>query len=204
MTIGHRDPAVRLGGEVVLEDLLHVSGLGPVERRVALRRLAGARTHRRGRGEELGAVVDHWPADVHVVEQHVRRRIEALVGDLVPDRQARLAERNLDPASEHQVLSEDRGLADLALGEEDAVVAVPALPVAEEPSRRSGDPSVEPVALGRLRRVVELSGRVLGRAEGVVEPARRQKAGAEPAQKAEALRLGKPRAGEPGRRDPGQ
>ena len=95
------------------------------------------------------------------------------------DRQARLPDLNLDSSAEHEVLANDRGLTDLALGEEDARLAVPAHAVAEKPRRRCGGPAGDPAALGRLRRVMGLLRRVLSRAEGVVEPASRQEAGAD-------------------------
>src|SRR5581483_10248582 len=72
---------------------------------------------------------------------------------------------------------------------------------------RSRDAPVEPVPLGRARRVVVLLGRVLGHEERVVEPAGREEPAAERAQPAEPFRLAVPRSCEadvrgPRERDP--
>ncbi len=143
MTIADRDRTLRLRSVVVLEDLLHESGRRGRERTVALDGMVAARLDGAGRHEHLGPLVDHREADVDVVEKHVRGAIEADVLDLVVDGQARLADPGLDPSPEQELLAEDRGLERLTLRPEDAVVAVPALPVADETSRPVRDPTVE-------------------------------------------------------------
>src|SRR5262249_27226665 len=131
-------------------------------------------------------------------------RVVADVDDLVVNDQARLADARLDRPLQQQLLAEDARLQHLALGEEDAVVRVPALAVADETRGTARDAPVQAVALRRFRRVVVLLGRVLGREERVVEAARRQEPAAERAQPAEPFRLGEPRAGEAGGRLPGE
>ena len=91
--------------------------------------------------------------------------------------QARLADPGLDPPPQHQMLAEDRRLQRLALGPENALVALPALAVADQPRRPVREAAVERELLGLLRRVVVLGGRVLGHEQRVVDPAR----GEEPA-----------------------
>ena len=103
---------------------------------------------------------------------------------------------------QQQLLAEDGGLQHLALGVEDALVAVPPLSVAGQARRAVRDPPVQAERLRRLRRVVVLLGRVLGHEQRVVETAGRQEAAAEVAEEAQALRLVEPRSGEAGRRQP--
>jgi len=80
---GHR--AVRLGGQLVLEDLLDEAVARREEDAVAVRGIVAAWLDGGGRSKELRALVDDGEADVHVVEVHVRRRVVADVLDLVMD-----------------------------------------------------------------------------------------------------------------------
>ena len=167
-----RDRALAFRREDVLE-----AGLGQVwdrraELAIALDRDAVVGRRLAAGHEQLGALVDDREADVAVVQLHLARARVADVLDLVVDREPALTEARLDPPAEEEVLPEDGRLEDLALGPQDALVAVPALAVADEPGGQPADPAVEPIRdLLEDMRLMELLGVVLAGAERVVETA---------------------------------
>ena len=112
------------------------------------------------------------------------------------DLETRLADPRLDPAAQHELLSEQGCLEHLALREEHALVALPALAVGDETGGAIRDAAVEAEHLRQLRRVVVLLGRVLRHEQRVLEPAGRQQPAAEVAEEAEALGLVEPGTGE--------
>src|SRR5205807_1801370 len=102
---------------------------------------------------------------------HVRSRVVTRVADVVlPDDRASV-ERRRQAAVEDEVLRERADLADLALGIENALVALPALAVGAE--RRGGrrDTAVESVLRRAPSRVVVRVALVRLRKEDVVEAA---------------------------------
>ena len=145
--------------------------------------------------EQLRPLVDDRKADVHVVEVHVRRRVVPQVLDLVVDLETRLADPHLDPAAQQELLSEEGCLEHLALREEHALVALPALAVSDETGGAVRDAPVEAERLRLLRRVVVVLGRVLRHEQRVLEPAGREQTAAEVAEEAETLGLVEPGAG---------
>jgi hypothetical protein len=66
--------------------------------------------------QQLRALVDHGEAYVDVVQVHVRGLIVPHVLHLVVDLEPRLPEPGFDAASQEEVLPEDRGLQNFALG----------------------------------------------------------------------------------------
>lgn len=117
-----------------------------------------------------GALVQEGPADVDVVEVHVRRRVEARVAHPVDQADLRTPEVGLDAAGEPQVLAEDGRLAHLALGPQHAAaVRLPPLAVPGQPGREVGDPAVQGVHGRAPRRVAVLRGVHLAAEERVVE-----------------------------------
>ena len=197
------DP-VGLGGDIVLEHLLDETFRRSHERAVALDGVVAARLDAARRNEQLRAGVDDREADVDVVEEHVRGRVEADVLDRVVDTHARLADTSLDPPAQQELLAEHGGLEHLALRPQHALLAVPALAVAGQARRAVRHAPVQAEALGLLRREVVLRGRVLGHEERVVDPAGRQEPAAPGAEEAEALRLTEPRPREADARAPGK
>ena len=205
---GCRRHAVRRRDQVVLIDLLAEVGLGRTLKAIADPLGAQVRVHRMddraARQQELGALVEHRPAEIVVVEQHVRGRTKAPVLDPVGDADADAAERRLDPPDQHQVLAEHRHLGDLALGPQRAAIALPALAVAQEPPRNLGDPAVQRI-VDRADAGIDVARGVRGRGrQRVVEPAGRQEAGERPqeAPAAALLDRGQRRVARPGRRAP--
>nr|WP_262496019.1 hypothetical protein [Nonomuraea sp. SYSU D8015] len=93
-------------------------------------------------GLEPGALVEQRPAEVDVVEEHVRRRLEPGVRDRVDQPDLVAAEVGLDAADQTQVLGEYRGLAHLALGPQHAAVTFPPLAVASRSRRDAVDPDL--------------------------------------------------------------
>ena len=92
------------------------------------------------------ALGEHGMADIDVVEEHVRRAVEAVVDDAVANADLVAADLGLDAADEMQVLAEHGRLLDDALGPEHAGVAVPALAIAGQPRRDGADAAVQRVA----------------------------------------------------------
>ena len=78
-----RNPLVRLGGDLVLEDLLDEAASGRLDDVVSLHGVVAARLDRRRGYEQLRPLVDDGPADVDVVEEHVGGAVVADVHDLV-------------------------------------------------------------------------------------------------------------------------
>jgi len=103
---GDRHAAVRLRRDLVLEDLLHVSSLGRVHRPVPLRGMIASRLDRSRGHQQLRALVDHRPADVDVVEEHVRCHVVADIRDLVAQHEPGLAHARLHAAAKQQLLAE--------------------------------------------------------------------------------------------------
>src|SRR5262249_60323621 len=101
------------------------------------------------------------------------------------------------PPAEEKRLAEAGSLQHFALRVEDALVAVPLLPVADEPCGSVRNAAVQAERLGRLWRVVVLLSSVLGHEQGVVESAGGEKTAAEVAEGANALGPVEPRARQP-------
>ena len=193
-----------VGHHVVLVALLDEGRLGtgqpPVVRRAGL-------AHADAGGcwvGDLAPGVDDGEADVAVVQQHVGARGRADVGDRVRDPQARAAEVRLDPAAQQQLLAEDRGLENLGLRPEHALVAGPRGAVSGQPGRQPGITAVQAVGLGPAVRVVE-DRRVVGAAElHRVQPAGGHQPAGEAAEPADPGGLVVPGAGQAHRRPPGE
>src|SRR5919112_5895335 len=77
------------------------------------------------RAGQAGGFGEQGPAEVQVVEDHQGFGVEALVGDVVFDPQARLADAGRDAAAQHEVRPEDAGLPDLTAGLQHAALLVP-------------------------------------------------------------------------------
>jgi hypothetical protein len=126
-----RRHAVRRRDQVVLVDLLAEVGirrtLDPIAGALGAQVLMHRMDDRPARQQQLGTLVEQGKTEVVVVEQHVRGRARAAVLDPVGHADRGAAERRLDPPGQHQALAEHRHLRDLALGEQGAGVAVPAL-----------------------------------------------------------------------------
>ncbi len=189
---GGRRHAVGARDQVVLVDLLAEvrprrpldAVAGPLRAQVLMHRVHD----RAARHQKLGAVVEERVTEVVVVEEHVRGRAKAAVLDPVVDADRAGAELRLDPPGQHQVLAEHRHLGDLALGPERAVVARPALAVAEQPGRNLRDAPVQRiVGLAEARIVVVERARGRG-SERMIEAAGREQA-RERAEKAPAAVL---------------
>ncbi len=129
--------------------------------------------------------------------------------DLVVDREPALADARLDPPAQDQVLAEDRRLEDLALGPQDAVVALPTLAVADQAGRQAADPAVEGERLGLAQvGLVEVGGAVLAAQQRVVQAAGHDHPATprpEPAQRIVLVvpRPDRARVGDPGHRPAG-
>ena len=124
---------------------------------------------RRDRCDKLGAIVQHWPANIDMVEQHMRRTIKTLVLDPVVNRDAGFADPGLDPPNEMQVLREHRDLGDLSFGPECAVVAVPARAVTGQARRFETDAAVNTVPDAVTIRIVVVLRTLLGHAENMIQ-----------------------------------
>lgn len=114
------------------------------------------------------------------------------------------AQIRLDPSHEVQVFGEQRGLSHHALGPEDASIAVPILTISNEPGRDHAGAAVNGVAHRFARRVIVLSGILLGHEADVIEPTGGQQAGkrAQKTQPALSFRFVQARVAEARRRVP--
>jgi hypothetical protein len=74
---------------------------------------------------QVGGLAEQGPAEVDVVEEHERFRVEAFVFDLVFDRDAWFPELGPDAAAKDQVRAEYAGLPDLATRLENAPFVIP-------------------------------------------------------------------------------
>ena len=149
-----------------------------------------------------GRLVDDRPAYIHVVEVHVRRRVEPDVGHLVVDREATFAHPRLDPAPQLDGLSEHRRLPHDALGVQDTFVAFPPLAVTGEARGDEADPPMQAVLLGRPDELMELRGVIDPAEERVVEAAGDDHAAAPAAKPSQAHRFRVPRTDHAGWRQP--
>ena len=144
-----RNRAVRLRGHRVGVDLLDkVHRLRRGHRAVAdpvAVRLVASPHHPLHRGAELAPLVEERPAEVDMVEQHVRGARETAVLDPVLDGEPAPPKARLDAPDEMQVFAEHRGLDHLPFRPQHALVPLPAGAVPDEPRRGHRRPPVERV-----------------------------------------------------------
>src|ERR1700680_281294 len=74
-------------------------------------RVRGNRYARWGRDQVMGTFIDNGPADVHVIQVHVRDGVEAHVDDLIVNREPALSKPGLDPPAQLHRLAVNRRLA---------------------------------------------------------------------------------------------
>src|SRR5262249_7379440 len=123
--------------------------------------------------EQFRPLVNNGEAGVAVIEEHVRRLGVTDVLDLVADGEAAFADLGLDPPAQDELLAEHSRLADLTLGPQHTLVAVPALAVASQARRQAPDPAVQAVPDRRADvRLAEVLGGVLARSKRVIQAAR--------------------------------
>lgn len=84
--------------------------------------------------------------DVHVIEQHMRRTIEAVMDHPVREPDLVVVDIGLDAAHEPEVFAKDGGLSHLAFSPENASIPIPMLAIAREPRRNRCEPAVQSVA----------------------------------------------------------
>ena len=115
--------------------------------------------------------------DIHVIEQHVRRPVEAVVDDAVEEADFIASDIGLDPAYEAKVLSEDGRLLHFAFSPKNATVVFPPLAVADKPRGRRADSAVQRVLHGLLAGIIVRIGRRFFRAKDMIETAGQQQPG---------------------------
>ena len=110
-------------------------------------------------------------ADIDVVEQHMRRAVEAVVHDAVLDQDLVRADLRLDAADQVEVLAEHGRLLDDAFAPQRAALAIPALAIADEPAGDRRDAAMERMGDALAVGIVKVLRRLLLHQEDVVEPA---------------------------------
>ena len=153
------------------------------------------------RGHHLGLLAEQRPAEVDVVEDHVRGRREAVVAHHVVQLDRRAAEADADLALQRQRLAEDHGLPDVATAEH--ALALPVDAVAEQAAGRDGEPAVQREAVARATGIAEVRGVVVGRPERVLEAAGREQPAEERPERLPASRQREAGRSQAGGRDPG-
>ncbi len=136
---GYGNDAERVSRGLVLPDLLAKVRLRRWDRSIAelLRFIGVARMrgphHFRDRGEETRAFVQQGMANVHMIEEHMRRPVKAAVDDTIRELDLVAANVSFNAPHETQIFSKDRGLPYLSFRPENAPIALPSLAIADEP-----------------------------------------------------------------------
>jgi hypothetical protein len=91
----------------------------------------------------LTAFTQQWIADIDVIKQHVRRTVEAGIGDTITNVDFARANAGLDPARQKEVFREHLRLRDRAFAKKDALIPAPFLSVSKKLPRCEGEPAVE-------------------------------------------------------------
>ena len=128
----------------------------------------------RDRREESRAFVQHGMADIHVIEEHVRRLGEAAVLDAIEQTDFGAADVCLDAPVEAQVFAEHSRLVDDSFRPKHAAIAVPALAIAGQTRGDQRHAAVQGMAHGSSAGIIVGFGRNFRWAERVIEPARHQ------------------------------